>query len=460
MKAVRIKVEPFDEILILSYNGVFQINEHGYVRLSGVIPESKRDSYLQKAMDETWVRITVCDEEEDERPLFYGVLKGFSIQPGIDGSRMELLLYTGTWLMDQDKHKRSFQKSGYTYKEVADCCQEGYSQPGMIMTEGKDTAIPGFLMQYGESDWRFLKRVASSLHTVLVPASYIPGEKFFFGLPQKQVKGKLDTKNYMISRSDGSHLDENGQYPLSGLSYIVRSRDIYFLGDTVSFNGQEYCVGKLETSLDGSELWHTYHLIKRSALDIPRSYNREMTGLSLLGRIQAVEGEQVKMAIDVDENRQGRTCWFPFSTVYSSPDGAGWYCMPEIGDAVRLYFPTEDEMDAYVTSAYHEEQGHGIRVDPSHKIWRNKVGKEIRLTPEMILVTNNKGMSVRLSDREGIKISSDASITIEATGDIKISSANASLEMSASNKIGFSQGDTRMELADSIKMSGATIKMQ
>ncbi len=460
MKAVRIKVEPFDEISILSYNGVFQMNKHGYVRLSGVIPADKRDRYIQKAMDETWVRITVCDEEEDERPLFYGVLKEFSIQPSVDGNIMELFLYTGTWLMDQDKHKRSFQKAGYTYKEVVDCCQEGYSRPGVIMTEGKDMTVPGFLMQYEETDWSFLKRVASSLHTVLVPASYVPGEKFFFGIPEKRADGKLDTENYTIHRSDGTCLDENGGYPLSGLSYTIRSREIYFLGDMVSFNGQGYCIGKLETSLDGSELWHTYHLIKKSALDIPRSYNRELTGLSLLGRIQAVEGEQVKMVIDVDENRQGRTCWFPFSTIYSSPDGAGWYCMPEIGDAVRLYFPTEDETDAYVTSAYHEEQGNGIRINPEHKIWRNKVGKEIRLTPDTILVTNNKGMSVRLSDREGIKISSDLSITIEATGDIKISSANASLEMSASNKIGFSQGDTRMELADRIRMSGATIKMQ
>jgi len=140
-------------------------------------------------------------------------------------------------------------------------------------------------------------------------------------------------------------------------------------------------------------------------------------------------------------------------------DGAGWYCMPEIGDTVRLYCPSEDECKAFVVSAVHEKNGKGIRTNPAHKIWKNKQGKEIRMTPEKILLTNNNGMSIELSDAQGIKVNSSASIYIKASDNIMISSS-AGLEMAAKNKIVFKQGDTKMELSDGVKLSGAQINLQ
>ncbi len=87
--------------------------------------------------------------------------------------------------MDVQKHQRSFQDSGYTYRQIADCCNEAYPKAGMIMTAGKNASVSGFLMQYQETDWAFLKRLASSLHTMLVPSCAVIGEKYFFGIPEK-----------------------------------------------------------------------------------------------------------------------------------------------------------------------------------------------------------------------------------------------------------------------------------
>ncbi|RAZ94354.1 hypothetical protein DK853_35600, partial [Klebsiella oxytoca] len=80
-----------------------------------------------------------------------------------------------------------------------------------------------------------------------------------------------------------------------------------------------------------------------------------MAGTGLLGRVTAVEGDQVQISLEKDENRENAGHkWFAFSTVYSSPDGTGWYCMPEVGDTVRLSFPSEQPMEGYVSSAVHE----------------------------------------------------------------------------------------------------------
>ena len=60
----------------------------------------------------------------------------------------------------------------------------------------------------------------------------------------------------------------------------------------------------------------------------------------------------VKINLEIDGNQdEGTARWFPYSTVYSSPDGTGWYCMPEVGDAIRLYFPDNEEKNAYAISS-------------------------------------------------------------------------------------------------------------
>ena len=161
------------------------------------------------------------------------------------------------------------------------------------------------------------------------------------------------------------------------------------------------------------------------------------------------------VSIDEDESTKDlEGIWFSFSTVYSSSNGAGWYCMPEKGDKVRLYFPTEKEADAYVCSAVHEDEGSGIRNNPENKIWRNKYGKEIRLTPDSISITNNRGDYIEISDDEGIKIVSKGNISIRAKDTIEISSEDSNISLTADKRIMLLQEDTQIILKDGIRVSG------
>ena len=132
--------------------------------------------------------------------------------------------------------------------------------------------------------------------------------------------------------------------------------------------------------------------------------------------------------------------------------------MPEIGDVVRLYFPTEKEENAYVSSAYHEKDTE-LRTHPECKFWRNKEGKEIQLSPEHILLTNNDGTYIELSDDEGVKIISEGSVTVHAGESLNITSSTSSIELSAPKRIRLKQGNTEMNLGGDLKMRGARIKL-
>lgn len=464
MRITRIQIEPFEMVSILNYEEIQEMNEHGRVKVTGLIEYGKKDEYSKIAMKETWTRILGYDEGENEKILFYGILTDFHIKVEGKSCILELILYTGSRVMDYEKHTRSFQKDGYTYRKIAECCNAGYPSAGMIMTEGKNEAVPGFIMQYEETDWEFLKRMAGYLNTVLVPSCQVNGEKYFFGIPEKKANGKLEADSYVLHQGADIYLTGKAEGAKisrqENISYIVDSREAYALGDQIEFNGEPLGIQKMKRKKIGEELWHKYYLKRKRGLRVPTVCNRKLTGLSLFGKVEAVSDERVQITLAEDENPESGNRWFAYSTVYSSQDGAGWYCMPEIGDSVRLYFPTEEEGAAYVSSAFHENKGEGIRTDPSQKIWRNKEGKEIRLAPDRVLITNNKGMSVELSDQRGIRIRSNASVTIDADGEISISSANANLELAASNKITLTQGDSKMELSDGIRLSGSAIKMQ
>ena len=131
--------------------------------------------------------------------------------------------------------------------------------------------------------------------------------------------------------------------------------------------------------------------------------------------------------------------------------------MPEKGDSVRLYFPTENEEKAYVCSVVHENEGDGIRTDPENKIWRNKYGKEIRLTPEGITIKSDTGDYIELNDSTGVKIVSSGSILIKAKDTVEISSEDSNISMVAGKRIMLLQDDTQIILKDGITVSGEGI---
>lgn len=465
MREYNIIVEPFALLSVVSFTAIQQVNNHGKIELTGLIESEKKQEYIKKASNEIWIKISVVDEQGKEIPFFNGILERFKIEVEGGSCLMSLSASTGTKLMDLQYHTRSFQDEEITYRDVIDIINKVYPQSGTIMTKGKGIRLSHFYMQYRESDWVFIKRLASYLHTVVIPSCSTEGVKYFFGVPEKREDALFKSDSYWEELGwEDYKYKKSKELSVSAAEctcFVVCSREIHELGSNIIFKGRNLCIWKIETILKNNELIHKYYLKNKNGLKVSNFYNERLIGLTLLGKVIRIKGEAIQMNLDVDENKQKTgSRWFQYSTIYSSQDGTGWYCMPEEGDAVRLYFPTEDEANVYAISAVHEKNGAGIRIDPEQKIWRNKAGKEIRLAPERILLTNNNGMSVELNDYNGIKIKSNKSICLTASEDISISSDNAGVELNASNLIVLNQGDARMVLENGIQLEGAKVKLE
>ncbi len=448
MKEQRVILEPFELLDVLECKGEIQANCHGSMLIRGHINQEKEQEYIQMLLTETWGSVKVRDENGKEEILFSGIVTEGDIMVENGLKTLSVTMNTGSFLMDLQNHLRTFQNRGILYAQIMDILMEAYTDSGCIMSSGRGKSIEGFLCQYQETDWQFALRLSGRCHTVLYPNYIGKGAKVYFGMPRGKNRGEINATEYC-------------QKQAYTMSYSIKVREILDIGDSVIFQGRKLYVVSRNTKLEHGELYHIYEMMLEEKESLGVVYNDNISGVSLNARVVKVEETNITVSFKEDENKNAcGSRWFPFATVYSSLDGTGWYCMPEIGDNVRIYFPSNKEEEAYAFNAMHMKSTDSReRTNPDYKSLMNKQGKEILFRPDSILITNNAGMSLELSDNEGISIISDKKIILQSEEAIEITSVNERVDIVAPQQIALQQGNTQMVLSDNLTMRGAKIRL-
>lgn len=463
MRAIKLIVEPFAFLNYAEVVCVRELYQHGTIRITGLIGQKQVQEYLNIAGKETWVCVKVISEQEEEKHFFDGILTGVWISMEDQSPILTIELKTGSFLLDLKPHTRSFQDAEFRYADLIRTCMEPMAGQFLLL-EKKEERIGHFLFQYQETDWAFFKRLASYAGLALIPEDVTPGKKLYFGYKVNRKIEDIKTDSFWQEQSYEAYRKKmaagvKGLQLQDFVSYIVQSREIYGLGDTVRFGGNIFVIGKIKSWLVGQELYHEYNLIRKKGGLLPPLFHPNLSGVSLIAKVLAVETTMVQVQIQEDENKENcSTCWFDYATIYSTPDGTGWYCMPEIGDQVRLVFPDQKEEHVYVASSIHVGKSQG-RIHPNEKSWKNKQEKEILFTPDAIILRNNKGLFVELSDEKGIQLSSNKDILIRADGAIRMISQKEGISFSAQDRIEMQQGAARIRIKDQIFIYGGKIYM-
>lgn len=494
MKAERLVTAPFEFVQIKKCDIMKAAGEHGYAALQGYISPEQEERYLLMACEQTEVTIRAVGDEGESKQIYCGILEDMKIQHENDLCLMEMRIVPYTYLMDLKPERRSFQIPSMTYQNVLDCIAARYTGGNVLMNIGAGAAIGEPIVQYQETDWEFIKRLASHFNAVVVPSHVTSGAKMYFGLVEWTGATKLFPASYHIRKqmSEFFYKEQNrvqGIIEDDSLVYIVEDQELHEIGEMVELNGRILYVERSEGRLEGHQLWNTYHLKSKAGFKIPKQYNEKIIGASLDGVVTGVRADVVRVSLRTDA-KSGAGKWFPFSTVYSSPDGSGWYCMPEPGDEIRLYFPTEQEKHGYVISAVHlpvaapqtaapapggvlsgqptgaqnatEEKNPGAcRCDPTHKTIYTSSKKMVDLSEHKIVLDNGNGMSITLDDTEGISIISPQGVYIQSDGAIDISSLNDRVEIMGTESVNIVQKESNIEMTESnVVYHGANAKVQ
>ena len=361
------------------------VNEHGWAVVEGEAGENALEQ-LQGAVAGREQVIMVRDETGAEQPLFAGVIRSAGLITYGGYNRFRIELQSGTIQMDQVKRSRSFQDVAQTYSQVAQRVASGYEDGAVIPTVGLDKPLEVPVIQYRETDWEFLKRMASWCGGVVVPETHYAYPRIWFGFPDRAFTCTFPEDCYTSGISQ-RYYELGG--PAAGnrradfFYYDVPSSQMCDLGWYTVFRGQEFLICEKWAKLERGELLFTYRLGKPGLGYGRKEYNDKISGMTILGEVLSTKRETVCLKLDIDE---GWAPGGPYPYTWRPETGNMMYCMPQVGTRVSLYFPSCDEQAAIAVNCVRTNGSSCARMsDPSRRSFVTEHGKELNIYPDISL---------------------------------------------------------------------------
>ena len=407
-----------------------------------------------------------------EKIFLNGVIKELQINETTAGAlTVEITAISKSILLDRIPRYRSFQDPTLTYSAIAEEINGNYgTNDGKIVNVGEDMqALPRMTIQYNETDWEYLKRIASYIGQPIIAYSDKVFVGFFKNMPAQ-------TPNLKYSQFGKRTKEERTYFKITGTEFYpvatpiklkTRNRvsgeevenDYYVLENKIYNEGNtlkcEYTLGK-QTDYFVDPIPHEKirgAVIEARTVHIARTDESKSKHGRTDGSSDNLEGktigakplnkyieksenqnanvkERVKASdiavmtlnlteglMDLGENGQsfedkyaGKS-YFPYVTPYSKTN-TGFTPAPEVNDRVALYFPSGNETKAFVIGALNND-GNGRFTDVANRNYH--VGES---DFNMVLATNS------LSTSAAESISQSASNISEQAREIRETAEN------------------------------------
>ncbi|MBQ2802100.1 MAG: hypothetical protein IJF03_12040 [Lachnospiraceae bacterium] len=440
------------------------INQHAMAELVGEAPLQEASDFAQRC-DETTKIVISTSAAGQPAIIFCGMVAKVSVEKQDTYGLIKFSLKSTSFVLDVQKKNKSFQNTGSTYEQIL---KQTYDSKASLTMNVSDKAIGSIVMQYNETNWEFTRRMAANFNAPVFTSVDKQKPHITIGMPASGKTYQLKDVEHDFGSSMGGGTE-------------LKTHQYMYLGDKVSYGGKTERVKNLKSSLvsgilttvvsvgeeSGFEAQHALMTANGGSLGgeaytgtggngVGVTTNASVSGKMFTGIVQAVKKDKVQAhLIDIDaEYDGGGNYWFPYSTAYSSSDGSGFYCMPEVGDKVRIFFPSGKEGEAFAASSVNVSP----LDNPQHKKWRSPAGKEILMTEEGIFITckENK-IFINLANEDGITISCEKDINICSKTNISLMSEKK-MTVQAENNILISTAESYIDMKpDKIEIGAANV---
>ena len=405
-----LKISTIPYLHILELRIEQKINEHGKAKIICEVEPDIAQECIEKITEED-----TCNIIGNNKVLFCGLFAKLEIQHQADATWLEIGLESTSKILDYGCEKHSYQHTSATYGQIM---KEAVArQKGQLIMQVEDRTVPGLVVQYRETIWEFVKRMAAECGTCVITDNRNVKPMIYVGIP--------DYEEVFITPQN------KGNFGSSGFT-----EEFLYVG---AMNSGE-CITKTESVMEGGVLRTYYETAKLSRLPKAVSSDRHTQKYSLAGKVfggivQKVEADKVQVHItDLDEQYDAGGDWyFPYSTIYSSANNeAGYYCMPQKDDSVRVFFPTDRAEDAFAASSVNMR---GARDNMLEKCFQSPAGMEVLFTEKGLYITcKGKNVCINMEQDSGITIEADTSITMFASKDVKLH-AYENIKVTSENEI-------------------------
>ena len=329
---------------ILSFEVTAVKDCHACMQTTVFINDSMRKQIIDSFNGDT-ISAWITDENGNKtRCLFAGQIDGLHMEYEGDLEKVTISAVSSSILLDAEKKSRSFQDISNSYFGIiSKVLDDTNGAHALLHTQDMLPGKP--VIQYEETDWQFLKRMASHLKTSVTPDFRQAAPRVHVGLRNGVDIGPIECIKYKTGfdpryYTDGKLL--NMRKP-SFIYYDVDAYALYNIGDIVTFLGQKLRICGLRYSLKKGIIYCIYRLSTPAYFKIKQHYNDNLRALSLQGIVLKTNHELLRIHLDIDDHQDPETA---YDYTWRPETGNLMYSMPETGTRVSLYIQNADEFSA------------------------------------------------------------------------------------------------------------------
>ena len=398
---------------------ISRVGEHTTVEIDA-IPETK-DAWLM-SNDLSGQPISVRVEDSDT--LFYGIIYQATEYWRAGLRSLHITARSLSWLLDLEKKSRSFQETMSLHSEVFDSILDENDASAVYSFEDKAIGKP--YIQYYETDWAFIRRIASRLGAQVISSARTEYPGLYIGFPDREKAEPLDSVSYRFGIDETLIRDRNGD----------KGRFTYYefedftprqMGDMVFFQGKTWHVSEVSARLIKGVLRFVYRLTGAAYNRALPEYNPLLRGLSLTGTVLKREAETLRLHLEIDKVQKVGAAydytWLPES-------GNIMYNMPPLGTRVSLYMQNADEHSAIcIRNVRDNGAACAMTQKPNERYLTTEPQKSLSMNPEtMFLSAMESTDSALIDDNFGCRFTSVNEVLIQASGNISISGAHVDMK--------------------------------
>ena len=469
------------------------INEHQKLEVQLEMDDEQRKS-LEKIIEKENVEIEIelsGMNQNVKKKIFCGMVDYFEILDyGSYGCRILIRAFSKSIIFDRKNEKkyRVFQDVNLMFSDIINEINKDYTEKKLEIkySDIAKKQIGTLVVQFDETDWEFLVRLASQLKTGLF---VVEQGIILFGMVEM---GEIKKENRYFS-------DYSLVRDYKNLYYKVQSNKVINLGNTISIsenigknknnsensdeNKRSFSVLKTKIFLKNFVLKSEFLASDMGTYHVFKKYNKKIRGCRIEANVERVfeDGGIAKMEVkfseglkrivqersDSESNDRAYDDYglkrFPLSyqTFYSQTN-TGFFCTPEVNDTVEVYFPNEDERFAKVSWAINNK-GNGRFSDYTKRNFQvNQSDFNFNLNLNAFEVKTAEKYSVESPNivenadnfvnkaTQNLVVASDNSLGIESIGD-------ADFYASKINIIGKEKEITMESLSSDVRIKGKKV---
>ncbi|WP_018249137.1 contractile injection system protein, VgrG/Pvc8 family [Orenia marismortui] len=423
----KIKFDNFEFIALDKFEIKKSIYDHSKVSIAGVISEDNLADY-ERYLEQQDPKLVITYDNDDSKILFKGIIKNYSFAYKNHDYFLNLEGISYSSLLSKRRNNRIYQNLETTYQEVFDQLMEANSEFNLTFADDSLGTTPlvsadyPVVLQYKESEWDFIRRIASYLNQlVIVDDTKDNSEKINIQVgphnaPAKELNNVFGAKRKKTARKNIKF----NYYKVKGHEHF-RSDNIFDVGKKVNYKLSNQSEDTIELIIIKNRIYiangilsSDLTLLREDEINLAKERRKiSIAGRSFRAEVKKVEKNhkaQVQFIDLEDKFDQSKAFYFPIDKPYTNA-----YFAPEVGDIVDIYFKSKNEKHATLKSSSIDKEEE-IENEPADKIIITPGGYKIRINNDSILISAKDDKSLvelqeesitMLSEKNRIKMNKD-----------------------------------------------------